>query len=76
MGHDNRLCCLWYSIGLGVLGLWVSMFNVFWVLWPLLTETCSYFLLLNTIINSYYHSCVVMTDIYLTISSFMSISSL
>ena len=27
-----------------------------------------YFLLLNTIINPYYHSCVFMTDIYLTIS--------
>ena len=26
------------------------------------------FLLLNTIINPYYHSCVFMTDIYLTIS--------
>jgi len=33
-----------------------------------LAETCSYFLLLNTIINPYYHSCVFMTDIYLTIS--------
>jgi len=31
-GRDNRLCCLWYSIGLGVPGLWVSMFDVFWVL--------------------------------------------
>ena len=31
-GRDNRLCCLWYSIGLGVRGLWVSMFDVFWVL--------------------------------------------
>ena len=39
--------------------------------WPLLAETCSYFfLLLNTIINPYYHSCVFMTDIYLTISLF------
>jgi len=36
--------------------------------WPLLGETCSYFLLLNTIINPYYHSCGFMTDIYLTIS--------
>ena len=27
-----------------------------------------FFLLLNTIINPYYHSCVFMTDIYLTIS--------
>ena len=34
-GRDNRLCCLWYSIGLGVCGLWVSMFDVFWVLFPL-----------------------------------------
>jgi len=33
-----------------------------------LAETCSYFLLLNTIINPYYHSCGFMTDIYLTIS--------
>jgi len=33
-----------------------------------LAETCSYFLLLNTIINPYYHSCGVMTDIYLTTS--------
>ena len=31
-GRDNRLCCLWYSIGLGVRGLWVSTFDVFWVL--------------------------------------------
>jgi len=31
-GRDNRLCCLWYSIGLGVRGLWVSIFDVFWVL--------------------------------------------
>jgi len=29
--RDNRLCCLWYSIGLGVRGLWISMFDVFWV---------------------------------------------
>jgi len=36
--------------------------------WPLLAETCSYFLLLNTIVNPYYHSCGFMTDIYLTIS--------
>jgi len=35
--------------------------------WPLLAETCSYFLLLNTIINPYYHSCGFVTDIYLTI---------
>ena len=26
-GRDNRLCCLWYSVGLGVRGLWVSMFD-------------------------------------------------
>jgi len=38
------------------------------VRWPLLAETCSYFLLLNTIINPYYHSCGFMTDIYLSIS--------
>jgi len=31
-GRDNRLCSLWYSIGLGVHGLWVSMFDVLWVL--------------------------------------------
>jgi len=31
-GRDNRLCFLWYSIGLGVGVLWVSMFDVFWVL--------------------------------------------
>ena len=31
MGRDNRLCCVWYSVGLGVRGLWVSMFDVFWV---------------------------------------------
>ena len=31
-GRDNRMCCLWYSIGLGVRGLWVSVFDVFWVL--------------------------------------------
>jgi len=36
--------------------------------WPLLAETCSYFLLLNTTINPHYHNCVFMTDIYLTIS--------
>jgi len=35
---------------------------VAWRIW------CSYFLLLNAIINPYYHSCVFMTDIYLTIS--------
>jgi len=23
-GRDNRLCCLWYSIGLEVRGLWIS----------------------------------------------------
>jgi len=34
--------------------------------WPLFVETCSKCLLLNTIINPYYHSCVFMTDIYLT----------
>jgi len=33
-----------------------------------LAVTCSYFLLLNTIINLYYHSCGFMTDIYPTIS--------
>ena len=33
-----------------------------------MAETCSYFLLLNTIINPYYHSCVFVTDIYLTTS--------
>jgi len=33
-----------------------------------LAETCSYFFLLNTIINPYYHSCGFMTDIYPTIS--------
>ena len=38
--------------------------------WSLLAETCSYFLLLNIIINPYYHSCGFMTDIYLTISLF------
>jgi len=31
-GRDNRLCCLWYSVGLGVRGLWVSVFDVLWVL--------------------------------------------
>ena len=31
-GRDNRLCCLWYSVGLGVRGLWVGVFDVFWVL--------------------------------------------
>jgi len=30
-GRDKRLCCLWYSIGFGVRGLWVSIFYVFWV---------------------------------------------
>jgi hypothetical protein len=52
--------CVVYGIqlGWGVRGLWVSMFNVFGVV----------VLLLNTIINPYYHSCVFMTDIYLTIS--------
>jgi len=30
-GRDNGLCCRGYSIGLGGLGLWVSMFDVFWV---------------------------------------------
>ena len=32
MGRDNRLCCLWYSIGLVVRGLWISIFDLFWVL--------------------------------------------
>jgi len=36
--------------------------------WPLLAEICSYFLLLNTIINPYYHSCGFMAVIDLTIS--------
>ena len=31
-GRVNRLCCLWYSVGLGVRGLWVSVFDIFWVL--------------------------------------------
>ena len=35
-----------------------------------MAETCGYFLLLNTIINPYYRSCVFMADIYLTISLF------
>jgi len=48
-GRDNRLCCLWFSIGLGVRGLWVSMFDVFWVLfgavlgggfWPQVSVVC------------------------------------
>ena len=49
-GRDNRLCCLWYSIGLGVRGLWVSMFDIFWVLfgvvvlggvfWPQVSIVC------------------------------------
>ena len=48
--RDNRLCCLWCSIGLGVRGLWVSMFDVFWVLfgvvvlgggsWPQVSIVC------------------------------------
>jgi len=46
--------------------LWVKIV-ITWR-WPLLAETCSYFLLLNTTTNPYYHSCVSMTDIYLTIS--------
>jgi len=32
------------------------------------SKKVSYFLLLNTIINPYYHSCGFVTDIYLTIS--------
>jgi len=41
--------------------------NCYDLKWPLLAETCSYVLLLNTIINQYYHSCGFTTDIYLTI---------
>ena len=37
-GRDNRLCCLWNSIGLGVRGLWVSMFDVFWVLFGVVLD--------------------------------------
>ena len=49
--------------------IWHSLSKIV-ITWrrPLLAETCSYFLLLNTIINPYYHSCVFMIDIYLTIS--------
>ena len=31
-GRDIGLCCLRYSIGSGLRGLWVGMFDVFWVL--------------------------------------------
>jgi len=31
-GRDNRLCYLWFSTWVGVRGLWVGMFDVFWVL--------------------------------------------
>ena len=51
---------IWYSL---------SKIVITWR-WPLLAETYSYFLLLNTIINPYYHSCGFMTDIYLTITLF------
>ena len=48
--------------------IWHSLSKIV-ITWrlPQLAETCSYFLLLNTIINPHYHSCVFMTDIYLTI---------
>jgi len=49
-GRNSRLCCLWYSIGFGVRGLWVSMFDAFWVLfgfvvlgggfWPQVSIVC------------------------------------
>jgi len=42
-GRDNRLCSLWYSIGLGVHGLWVSMFDVFWVLFGVVFLGGGYF---------------------------------
>ena len=58
---SRNIGMLWYS--------W-SKIVITWR-WPLLAETCSYFLLLNTIINPYYHSCVFMTDIYLTVSNFV-----
>jgi len=35
--------------------------------WP---KHVAIFLLLNTIINPYFHSCGFMTDVYLTISHF------
>jgi hypothetical protein len=36
-GRDNGVGCLWYSIGLGGgAGLWVSVFDVFWVFFGLL----------------------------------------
>ena len=38
-GRDNKLCCLWYSIGLGVRGLLVSMFDVFWVLFGVVVNS-------------------------------------
>jgi len=31
-GRDNKSCCLWYSIGLGVRGKWVSVFDILWIL--------------------------------------------
>ena len=43
---------------------WCLIAKKYW----LLAETCSYFLLLNTIIYPYYHGRGFMTDIYLTIS--------
>ena len=44
-GRDNRLCCLWYLIGLGVRGSWVSMFDVFWVLFGVLVLGGGFFFL-------------------------------
>ena len=52
----------WVRDGGACLG--VGMFDVIWVIFgPLLAETCSYFLLLNTIINQYYRSCGFMTSL-------------
>jgi len=52
---SNRYCCLLAS------GYPLASRR-----WSLLAEHVTIYLLLNTIINPYYHCCVFMTDIYLT----------
>jgi len=75
--------------GIGILRYSLNKTVITWR-WPLLAETCSYFLLLKTIINPYYHSCVLwlifisplvflhtteMTHLRSTVSSLSQMSS-
>jgi len=64
-GRGNWLCFFWVSIGLGVLGLWVGMFDPeekseIVINWrrPLLAKTCSYFFAIKYHHKAYYYSCV------------------